>query len=53
MVLFFKDKNELIYSVNSTDVLNSTNISKLEWLFVGNYLNNTKVISEKFIGPKK
>tara|TARA_B100000768_G_scaffold55104_1_gene53612 strand:- start:346 stop:3993 length:3648 start_codon:yes stop_codon:yes gene_type:complete len=53
MVLFFKDKNELIYSVNSTDVLNSMNISKLEWLFVGNYLNNTKVISEQFIGPKK
>ena len=53
MVLFFKDKNELIYAVDSPEVLDSKNISKLEWLFVGTFLNDTKIILEKFLGPKK
>ncbi len=53
MVLFFKDKNELIYAVDSPEVLDSKNISKLEWLFTGTYLNDTKIILEKFLGPRK
>ena len=53
MVLFFKDKNELIYAVDSPEVLDSKNISKLEWLFAGTYLNDTKIILEKFLGPRK
>ena len=53
MVLFFKDKNELIYAVDSPEVLDSKNISKLEWLFVGTFLKNTKIIFKKFLGPKK
>jgi len=53
MVLFFKDKNELIYAVDSPEVLDSKNISKLEWLFVGAFLKNTKIIFKKFLGPKK
>ena len=53
MVLFFKDKNELIYAVDSLKVLDSKDISKLEWLFVGTFLKNTSVILKKFLGPKK
>ena len=53
MVLFFKDKNELIYAVDSVEGLDSKNISKLEWLFVATYLKDCKVVSEKYIGPKK
>ena len=53
MVLFFKDKNELIYAVDSPEILDSKNISKLEWLFVGTFLKNTKIIFKKFLGPKK
>jgi len=53
MVLFFKDKNELIYAVDSLEVLDSKNISKLEWLFVGTFLKDTEIILKNFLGPKK
>ena len=53
MVLFFKDKNELIYAVDSSETLDSKNISKLEWLFVSRFLNYSKISSKKFLGPKK
>ena len=53
MVLFFKDKKELIYAVDSNEVLDSKSISKLEWLFVGSFIENTKVILEQFLGPRK
>jgi hypothetical protein len=47
MVLFFKDKNELIYAVDSSEALDSKNISKLEWLFVSRFLNYSKISSKK------
>ncbi len=53
MVLFFKDKKELIYAVDSNEVLDSKSISKLEWLFVGSFIENTKVILDQFLGPRK
>tara|TARA_B100001175_G_C19512464_1_gene644830 strand:+ start:1666 stop:5316 length:3651 start_codon:yes stop_codon:yes gene_type:complete len=53
MVLFFKDKNELIYAVDSVEGLDSKNISKLEWLFVATYLKDCKVVPNKYLGPKK
>ena len=53
MVLFFKDKNELIYAVDSVEGLDSKNISKLEWLFVATYLKSCKVVPKKYLGPKK
>ena len=53
MVLFFKDKNELIYAVDSPKDLDSKSISKLEWLFVGKCINNNQISSKKFLGPKK
>ena len=53
MVLFFKDKNELIYAVDSLEFLDSKDISKLEWLFVGTFLEDTKIILKEFLGPKK
>ena len=53
MVLFFKDKNELIYAVDSAENLDSKNISKLEWLFVGKFLSKLSIIYDKYIGPKK
>ena len=53
MVLFFKDKNELIYAVDSPKDLDSKSISKLEWLFVGKYIDSNQISSKKFLGPKK
>ena len=53
MVLFFKDKNELIYAVDSPKDLDSKSISKLEWLFVGKCIYNNQISSKKFLGPKK
>ena len=50
MVLFFKDKNELIYSVDSVEGLDLKNISKLEWLFVATYLKDCKVVPKKYLG---
>ena len=53
MVLFFKDKNELIYAVDSPKDLDSKSITKLEWLFVGKCIYNNQISSKKFLGPKK
>ena len=53
MVHFFKDKNELIYAIDSVEGLDSKNISKLEWLFVATYLKDCKVVPKKYLGPKK
>jgi phosphoribosylformylglycinamidine synthase len=53
MVLFFKDKNELIYAVDSPKDLDSKNISKLEWLFVGKYIDSNQISLKEFLGPKK
>jgi phosphoribosylformylglycinamidine synthase len=53
MILFFKDKNELIYAVGSAETLDSNNISKLEWLFNGKLISNSLIINCKYIGPKR
>ena len=53
MVLFFKDKNELIYAVDSAEKLDSINIAKLEWLFNGESISSSSVIKSKYIGPKR
>ena len=53
MVLFFKDKNELIYAVDSSEKLDSINIAKLEWLFNGESISSSSVIKSKYIGPKR
>ena len=53
MILFFKDKNELIYAVDSAEDLDSKNIIKLEWLFNSKFISNSPIIQANYIGPKK
>ena len=53
MILFFKDKNELIYAVDSAEDLDSKNIVKLEWLFNSKFISNSPIIQANYIGPKK
>ncbi|MDA1019443.1 MAG: phosphoribosylformylglycinamidine synthase [Bacteroidetes bacterium] len=53
MILFFKDKNELIYAADSAEDLDSINIAKLEWLFNSKFISNSPIIKGNYIGPKK
>ena len=53
MILFFKDKNELIYAADSAEDLDSINIAKLEWLFNSKFISNFPIIKGNYIGPKK
>ena len=52
MVLFFKDKLNAIFAVDTPTQLSETNIKKLEWLFVAKKLDCTE-ISSVYVGPKK
>ena len=52
MILYFKDKFETIFAVDSSIELNEIDLKKLEWLFVAKHINKSS-ISSNFIGPKK
>ena len=52
MILYFKDKFETIFAVDSSIELNEIDLKKLEWLFVGKHINQSS-INSNFIGPKK
>ena len=52
MVLFFKDKLNAIFAVDTPTQLSQPNIKKLEWLFVAKKLDCTE-INSVYIGPKK
>ena len=52
MILFFKDKFETIFAVDSSTKLNEIDLKKLEWLFVAKHINQSS-INSNFIGPKK
>jgi len=52
MVLFFKDKLNAIFAVDTPTLLSEPNIKKLEWLFVAKKLDCTE-INSVYIGPKK
>ena len=52
MVLFFKDKLNAIFAVDTPTLLSEPDIKKLEWLFVAKKLDCTE-INSVYIGPKK
>ena len=52
MILYFKDKFETIFAVDSSIELNEIDVKKLEWLFVAKHINKSS-INSNFIGPKK
>ena len=52
MVLFFKDKLNAIFAVDTPTLLSEPNIKKLEWLFVAKKLDYTE-INSVYVGPKK
>lgn len=52
MILYFKDKFETIFAVDSSIELNEIDLKKLEWLFVAKHINQSS-INSNFIGPKK
>ncbi len=53
MVFFFKDKQNLIYTVDTSNTINQKDIQKLEWLFNANFLTGKTEISGTFLGPRK
>ena len=52
MILYFKDKFETIFAVDSSIELNEIDLKKLEWLFVAKHINKSS-INSNFIGPNK
>ena len=52
MILYFQDKFETIFAVDSSTKLNEIDLKKLEWLFVAKHINQASIDSN-FIGPKK
>ncbi len=52
MVLFFKDKLNAIFAVDTPTHLSGPDIKKLEWLFVAKKLDCTE-INSVYVGPKK
>ena len=52
MILYFQDKFETIFAVDSSTKLNEIDLKKLEWLFVAKHINKAS-INSNFIGPKK
>ena len=52
MLLYFQDKFETIFAVDSSTKLNEIDLKKLEWLFVAKHINQASIDSN-FIGPKK
>jgi len=52
MILYFQDKFETIFAVDSSTKLNDIDLKKLEWLFVAKHINQAS-ISSNFVGPKK
>jgi phosphoribosylformylglycinamidine synthase len=53
MIAFFKSKNSEIYAVHATNKLTESDIEKYSWVFSGAEYLNSKIIHEKFIGPRK
>ena len=53
MVLFFKGNSRQIIAVGTQAELSADNISKLEWLFSGAKLSESKTLEGFFVGPRK
>ena len=53
MIYFFEKNSSEYFVVGTTSTLESGAIEKLEWLFSGATLRESKAISGNFIGPRK
>nr|WP_321410178.1 phosphoribosylformylglycinamidine synthase [uncultured Carboxylicivirga sp.] len=53
MVLFFKGNNKQILAVGTQTDLLAEDIKKLEWLFSGAKLSESKTLEGFFVGPRK
>lgn len=53
MINFFQGPGPTIYAVNSANSLDPETKRKLEWLFAGTYLDESKNLEGFFIGPRK
>ena len=53
MVLFFKGNNKQILAVGTQSDLLAEDIKKLEWLFSGAKLSESKTLEGFFVGPRK
>ncbi|MCU4166175.1 phosphoribosylformylglycinamidine synthase [Carboxylicivirga caseinilyticus] len=53
MVLFFKGNNKKILAVGTQSDLLAEDIKKLEWLFSGAKLSESKTLEGFFVGPRK
>ena len=52
MIEFFGNKKKKVYVVQSTSILDASDLDKLHWLFNKEPKIKANEISEKFYGPK-
>ena len=52
MIQFFGDKEQTVFAVESTSILDKKTQNKLSWLFNNSPLINEKTISGHYIGPR-
>ena len=53
MILFFGNKNQRIFAVQSNSTPDASTIEKLEWLFGGLPKIHSQTIENEFVGPRK
>ena len=51
MIHFFGKKNKIIFTVESTSILNKENLNKLNWLFDFPFLGNNSIEGD-YVGPR-
>jgi len=52
MIYFFSNKANTVYAVQKTETLDSSDISKLSWLFGSAQLVQDSKIQDYFVGPR-
>ena len=52
MIKFFGDKEQTVFAVESTSILDKKTQNKLSWLFNNSPLINEKTVSGHYIGPR-
>ena len=53
MILFFGNKNQRIFAIQSNSTPDASTIEKLEWLFGGLPKIHSQTIENEYVGPRK
>ena len=52
MILFFDNRENIIFAVQTQKQLSDSDINKLSWLFGNSSLLNSEIINSAYLGPR-